>query len=172
MLRCLVLRLCTRLSVPRRCFHCSTPCMGDIEDATVERIVALHHLATIEHCDTYVDPPSGYKVFTSAALSKRKCCGNAVRRTARQRHGFTETSLGKRPLRCSPFSRTPMHVLDSLLDSVCAVSTLPLPIPGSEEQSTDQRSQPSHPSGAGGAISRHAICCSLVAHLSFRSSRV
>jgi len=53
--------------------------MADIEDATLQRIVALHQQAVLEHRDTYIDPLSGYKVFTSAALSKRKCCGNACR---------------------------------------------------------------------------------------------
>ena len=67
--------------------------MADIEDATLHRIVELHQQATLDHSNTYIDPLSGYKVFTSAALSRRKCCGNACRHcpyqyTAVKQHSF------------------------------------------------------------------------------------
>ena len=79
MLRRLVVSVPARLSVPCRTFRRSSVCMADIEDATVERIVALHQQTTLDHRDTYIDPLSGYKVFTATALSQRKCCGNACR---------------------------------------------------------------------------------------------
>ena len=43
----------------------------DIED--------LHKLAISNNQSTYIDPKTGYKVFTSAELSKHKCCGNICR---------------------------------------------------------------------------------------------
>ena len=61
--------------------------MADIEEATLQRIVALHQQAVHEHCDTYIDPLSSYKVFTSAALGRRKCCGNACRHCPYQYQG-------------------------------------------------------------------------------------
>lgn len=45
--------------------------IGDIED--------LHRLAIENKQSMYTDPISGYKVFTSVELSKRKCCGNICR---------------------------------------------------------------------------------------------
>ena len=35
--------------------------------------------AILEGKSTYIDPSSGYKVFTSKELSKRPCCGNICR---------------------------------------------------------------------------------------------
>jgi hypothetical protein len=43
----------------------------DIED--------LHREAIEKGESMYIDPSTGYKVFTSAELSKRKCCGNICR---------------------------------------------------------------------------------------------
>jgi len=43
----------------------------DIED--------LHKEAIEKGEPTYIDPATGYKVFTSAELKKRKCCGNICR---------------------------------------------------------------------------------------------
>ena len=67
--------------------------MTDIEDATVHRIVVLHQQALLQHSDTYVDPLSGYKVFTSTALRKRKCCGNACRHCPYQYQGVKNAAL-------------------------------------------------------------------------------
>ena len=75
-----------------RCLHTSAPCMADIEDATLQRIVALHQQAVLERSDTYIDPLSGYKVFTSAALGRRKCCGNACRHCPYQYQGVKENN--------------------------------------------------------------------------------
>lgn len=43
------------------------------------QIRRLHQAAVAAGRDTYVDPGSGYCVFTSAALKKRPCCGNRCR---------------------------------------------------------------------------------------------
>ena len=43
----------------------------DIED--------LHKEAIKFDRASYIDPATGYKVFTSVYLSKRKCCGNGCR---------------------------------------------------------------------------------------------
>jgi len=40
---------------------------------------ALHAAAVRRGCWQYVDPPSGYKVWTAAFLGRRPCCGNACR---------------------------------------------------------------------------------------------
>ena len=46
--------------------------MTDIED--------LHLLACLQRQDSYIDPISGYMVFTAFYLkSRRKCCGNGCR---------------------------------------------------------------------------------------------
>ncbi|GBF88553.1 hypothetical protein Rsub_01268 [Raphidocelis subcapitata] len=42
-------------------------------------IAALHQAAVDAGRDMYVDPQSGYNVFTSAALARRPCCGNRCR---------------------------------------------------------------------------------------------
>ena len=45
--------------------------MDDIED--------LHRSAIENGKPMYVDPVSGYRVFTSKELGKRPCCGNGCR---------------------------------------------------------------------------------------------
>jgi hypothetical protein len=46
----------------------------------VDEIDALHVRATAEGRDTYVDPETGYEVFTAAYLLRRGiCCGSACR---------------------------------------------------------------------------------------------
>jgi len=42
-------------------------------------VAALHAAAVRRGCAQYVDPPSGYKVWTAAFLGRRPCCGNACR---------------------------------------------------------------------------------------------
>lgn len=43
-------------------------------------IEELHNLACINQEDTYIDPSTGFKVFTSHYLKKKKkCCGNKCR---------------------------------------------------------------------------------------------
>ena len=39
----------------------------------------LHKTAIENSQSTYIDPKSGYKVFTSKELLKRPCCGNICR---------------------------------------------------------------------------------------------
>merc|ERR1712176_1598724 len=39
----------------------------------------LHRMATQEGKDQYVDPATGYAVFTATFLKKRPCCGNRCR---------------------------------------------------------------------------------------------
>ena len=55
----------------------STP--APLTPTSIDRIVSLHHQAVAANADTYIDPATGYKVFTSSALSRRRCCGNACR---------------------------------------------------------------------------------------------
>ena len=40
---------------------------------------ALHRKAVTLGRDTYIDPPTGYSVFTSLYLRRRPCCGNGCR---------------------------------------------------------------------------------------------
>jgi hypothetical protein len=48
--------------------------------ATAARITAAHDAAVAAREDTYVDPATGYTVFTTAALAaKGRCCGNVCR---------------------------------------------------------------------------------------------
>lgn len=39
----------------------------------------LHEAAVAQGCDQYVDPATGYLVFTALALGRRPCCGNGCR---------------------------------------------------------------------------------------------
>lgn len=40
---------------------------------------ALHRFAVAKGRDTYIDPSSGYSVFTQVYLKRRQCCGNGCR---------------------------------------------------------------------------------------------
>ena len=40
---------------------------------------AMHRHAVLEGKDTYIDPASGYSVFTQLYLQRRPCCGNGCR---------------------------------------------------------------------------------------------
>ncbi|WP_353426786.1 DUF5522 domain-containing protein [Polynucleobacter sp. MWH-UH19D] len=46
----------------------------------MQNIKQLHEQACELGMDTYIDPASGYQVFTSGALLKQgRCCGNSCR---------------------------------------------------------------------------------------------
>ena len=60
--------------------------LADAERAAAERSAlplalakALHRKAVTLGRDTYIDPPTGYSVFTSLYLRRRPCCGNGCR---------------------------------------------------------------------------------------------
>jgi hypothetical protein len=40
---------------------------------------AIHRHAVAHNRDTYIDPASGYSVFSSVYLKRRPCCGNGCR---------------------------------------------------------------------------------------------
>jgi hypothetical protein len=40
---------------------------------------ALHRYAVAQQRDTYIDPASGYSVFTQGYLKRKPCCGNGCR---------------------------------------------------------------------------------------------
>jgi hypothetical protein len=42
-------------------------------------IAFVHDAAVARGCDQYIDPATGYKVFTALYLGRRTCCGNACR---------------------------------------------------------------------------------------------
>jgi len=45
-----------------------------------EKIIALHKRAIENNDDTYIDPETGYKVFTAKFLLEREsCCGSVCR---------------------------------------------------------------------------------------------
>ena len=58
-----------------------------LDSSAIDRILSLHQQAVASHSDSYTDPATGYKVFTSAALSRRQCCGNACRHCPYQWRG-------------------------------------------------------------------------------------
>ena len=52
----------------------------DIEDISkTELIKNIHDTAYNNKYNKYVDPDTGYSVFTSYFLEKRRCCGNKCR---------------------------------------------------------------------------------------------
>ena len=52
----------------------------DKDSVINKKIMALHKKAIEKNEDTYVDPATGYKVFTAAYLLKRgNCCGSGCR---------------------------------------------------------------------------------------------
>jgi hypothetical protein len=54
----------------------STSKTGDLSPEIEE----LHRLACVQEKDSYIDPKTGYKVFTSEFHKKRgKCCGSGCR---------------------------------------------------------------------------------------------
>ena len=57
--------------------------MADIEDLVDGQDKAtyalLHRVACERNCDQYVDPATGYKVWTAHFLGTRSCCGNRCR---------------------------------------------------------------------------------------------
>ena len=66
--------------------HIAAECaeeLAEIEDLVDGQARAtyqmLHRKACERECDQYVDPASGYKVFTAHHLGKRPCCGNRCR---------------------------------------------------------------------------------------------
>ena len=52
----------------------------DLVDGQAKAIVSLIHRVAVERgIHQYIDPPTGYTVFTSAFLAKRPCCGSGCR---------------------------------------------------------------------------------------------
>ena len=70
---------------------------------------AMHRHAVLKSKDTYIDPASGYSVFTQVYLKRRPCCGNGCRhcphghKNVPNRHqtGSSESSIDSE---CSSFS--------------------------------------------------------------------
>lgn len=52
----------------------------DKSSDTYKKIMALHKKAVENNEDTYIDPETGYKVFTAKfLLAKEQCCGSGCR---------------------------------------------------------------------------------------------
>ena len=55
---------------------------------------AIHRKAVALGRDSYIDPQTGYMVFTALFLKRRPCCGGACRHCP---HGHVNVRAGRRP---------------------------------------------------------------------------
>ena len=56
---------------------------------------AIHRKAVALGRDSYIDPQTGYMVFTALFLKRRPCCGGACRHCP---HGHVNVRAGRRPV--------------------------------------------------------------------------
>jgi len=70
---------------------------------------AMHRYAVLKGKDTYIDPASGYSVFTQLYLKRRPCCGNGCRHcpyghknVPKQKNASNSTSTPSSLVACSP----------------------------------------------------------------------
>ena len=64
----------SRIGLARRC-----SCPGTTKHSAGALFKAIHWHALSLKRDTYIDPNTGYSVFTQAYLQRRPCCGNRCR---------------------------------------------------------------------------------------------
>jgi uncharacterized membrane protein YgcG len=56
------------------------PCAAELQGKPAAEVIEQLHAAAVEQRrDMYVDPATGYYVFTAFALKRRPCCGNICR---------------------------------------------------------------------------------------------
>lgn len=70
-----------RTPPPRPSSHrtARTVCSQLVGGGARETVALLHRVASERGYDAYIDPASGYSVFTAAFLERRPCCGSGCR---------------------------------------------------------------------------------------------